>query len=204
MKNSITRWFQRESSSRDPESGFQDRIKRMLSSMSRKNRRKAEAQRLFNLLATRQFDGWSFTHSMTCIAMQPSQEEIYQCFIDLQNEVRDFFHVITDKYRNLHEISPEELAFSSRVFAAKVMTTLYDDLYFVSAVILFKKNADGTWQTVTDECRSDGSFFTERRRTNIIENYPRSITISFCGSFGDVNYVEQKEFKYNCDLFFAY
>ena len=82
MKNSITRWFQRESSSRDPESGFQDRIKRMLSSMSRKNRRKAEAQRLFNLLATRQFDGWSFTHSMTCIAMQPSQEEIYQCFID--------------------------------------------------------------------------------------------------------------------------
>ena len=35
------------------------------------------------------------------------------------------------------------------------------------------------------------------------EEYPISIEISFCGGFGDVNYLEQKDFKYNSDFFFA-
>ena len=50
---------------------------------------------------------------------------------------------------------------------------------------------------------SIASFFDEPKLAITFEEYPISIEISFCGGFGDVNYLEQKDFKYNSDFFFA-
>ena len=165
--------------------------------------RKAQAQEIFNLLSTRQFDGWSFIDSTTCLAMKPSEEEINQCFEKLKDEVITFFNTLVTYYPNLHAISQEDSVSCHKVMVAKVMVTLYDDLYLVSSVVLLRKNNDGTWQTIKERC-SSFDYFNEPKHIKTVQEYPKSIEISFCGGFGDVNYIDQKEFKYHTDFFFAF
>lgn len=165
--------------------------------------KKAHAQRIFNILGPRQFDGWSFVDSTLCIAEKPSQEEIRQIFGQLKEKVNSFFNELTFYYPNCHEISLEHANSCSKVICAKVMVTFYEDMYLVSAVVLLRKNDDGTWQTVTEK-PSCFKYFDEPKHTHTYKEFPKSMTVRFCGSFGDVNYVDQIEFEHNCDLFYEF
>lgn len=177
---------------------FFERIK----ALSRHSK-KAHAQRIFNMLTSRQFDGWSFTDSTLCIAQKPSQEEIRQIFGQLKEKVNSFLYGLTSYYPDCHEISLEQSKSCPQVICAKVMVTLYDDMYLVSAVVLLRKNDDGTWQTVTEK-PSCFKYFDEPKHAHTYKEFPKSVTVQFCGGFGDVNYVDQIEFEHNCDLFFAF
>lgn len=177
--------------------GFFERVKALSCSDP-----KAQAQELFNSLATRQFDGCSFVHSTVCLAMKPSPEELKQHFEELKLEVINFFDTLTSYFPNSHTISLEESMSFSKVIAAKTMVTLYDDLYFVYSVVLLRKNSDGTWQTIT-EIPSSFNYSCQSHNPHIFKEFPKSITICFCGGFGDVNYVDQEDFKHHSDFFFA-
>lgn len=178
---------------------FFERVK-ALSLLSDKTQ--AQAQEIFNSLSIRHFDGCSFVDSTTCLAMKPSEEEIYQQFERLKEDVLSFFETLAPYYPNLHKITQEDSISYRKVIAAKIMVTFYDNMYFVSSVVLLRKNKDGSWQMLK-KSNSSCNFFDEPEQTQTTQDYPKSIEISFCGGFGDVNYINQKDFKYHSDFFFA-
>lgn len=196
MKKSLQEWIQQKPLFQKV--NFFERVKLL----SRFNQ-KAQAQEMFNLLSKQQFNGCSFVNSTVCIAMKPSIEDISQLFEELKEEVRNFFEKIVSLYPTLHVISQEDLNYYPKVITAKVMVTLYDDLYLVSSVVLLRKNDDGTWQTVTEES-DQFDYYTERKHSRTSPQYPESIMVSFCGGFGDVNYVKQKDFRHHTDFFYAF
>ena len=163
--------------------------------------RKVQTQSILSQLSRRSFDGCSFINSILCLSVKPSEEDLYQYFENLKVEVTNFFDAVSTHLPSLHEISQEESMSCSAVLAAKVMVTFYDDLYLVSSVVILSKNSDGTWQTIKG--RKNVSFFDEQNPIITFQEYPTSIKISFCGGFGDVNNLEQKDFKFNSDFFFA-
>ena len=201
MKRALQNYGQPNPNSRksSPWGSFWERVT-ALSPFSRR----AEAQKLFNLLLRRrEFNGWSFVDATLCISMKPTKEEVRKCFEELEKLVAEFFGKLRSTYHpNLHEISSEESQSYPKVFSAKVMTTIYDDLYFVSAVVILRRNDDGTWQIVNTP-NSSFDYFREGRHSTISQEYPVSIRVSFCGGFGDVNYIDQTEFEYSNDRFFA-
>lgn len=196
MKKALKKWIQQKPFFR--KINFFERVK----SLSHVNRQ-AQAQEMFNLLSRQQFDGWSFINSTLCIAIKPTEEEISQRFEELKDEVYRFFEGLVSFYPNLHAISKEDLDAYHKVIAAKAMVTLYDDLYYVSSVVLLRKNDDGTWQTVKEK-KDRFDYFTERKHSITSPQYPESVNLSFCGSFGDVNYVEQADFQHHIDFFYAF
>lgn len=163
---------------------------------------KAQAQEMFNLLSRQQFSGCSFVSSTPCIAIKPTAEEILQAFQWLEEEAHTFFEKLTNFYPTLKPISAEDLEKHNKVIAAKSMVTLYDDLYYVSSVVLLGKNVDGTWKIINEQ----ESYLNNvtNKSSHVFSKYPESIQISFCGSFGDVNYVDQKDFQYSTDLFYTF
>lgn len=196
MKEALQKWIRQRPFFQ--KTNFFERVKLL----SRFNPQ-AQAQEMFNLLSRQQFDGWSFINSTSCIAMKPTKEEISQHFEELKEEVYKFFEELVKFYPNLHVIPKEDLDAYCKVIAAKAMVTLYDDLYYVSSVVLLRKNDDGTWQTVKEK-KEQFDYFSERKHSITSPQYPESITLSFCGSFGDVNYVEQEDFQYHIDIFYAF
>lgn len=162
--------------------------------------RKAKTQVILNQLSRRSFNGCSFISANICLSVKPSLEDLHQYFESLKVELNNFLDVLSTHYTNLHEISEEESISCQEVLAAKVMVTFYDDLYLVSSIVLLLKNPDGTWQTIKGK---PVSFLDDEKPIITYPQYPESIKISFCGGFGDVNDLEQKDCKYNSDFFFA-
>ncbi len=196
MKEALKKLIQQKPFFRKP--NFFERVK----SLSLFNQQ-AQAQEMFNLLSRQQFDGWSFINSTSCIAMKPTEKELSQHFEELTEEVYKFFEELVKFYPNLHAISKEDLDTYPKIIVAKAMITLYDDLYYVSSVVLLRKNDDGTWQTIKEK-KDQFDYFSERKHSITFLQYPESITLSFCGGFGDVNYVAQEDFQYHIDIFYAF
>lgn len=144
MKLSLQNWIHQKPFFR--KMNFYERIKSQASFNG-----KAQAQEMFNLLSRQQFSGCSFVSSTPCIAIKPTAEEILQAFQWLEEEAHTFFEKLTNFYPTLKPISAEDLEKHNKVIAAKSMVTLYDDLYYVSSVVLLGKNVDGTWKIINEQ-----------------------------------------------------
>lgn len=157
---------------------------------------------LSSILETKIFNGSSFVQRDICLSIKPTRDEIKFYFDNICSQVEEFLNLLSQRKPTLHEIPKTNIMFEKNVIAIKAMVTLYEDLYLVTAVFLLQKNEDETWSIV--KSNPYNSIFESDTKTTRYKEYPESIHFSFCGGFGDVNYVEEKEFDYKYDCFFAF
>ena len=170
-------------------------------------RKQVESEELFSMLtAQSSISGLSYFERRILISHVPEMEKIQEFHQNLCERLDAFIEEAQSRIP-LSAVSKLDIRWLENAYAVKVFTYLSDPFppaYLVYGVFFYRKYPNGKW--VLQEKKPDKydlGFTTERYDAHVTSSYPEDITISYCGGFGDVNYVSQKDFTFYEERFYA-
>ena len=143
-------------------------------------------------------NGLTFLERRILIKYIPEIVEIEKFHKNLCERVNEFIETVQGKV-NLVPIEKRKITFCKNCYATKIFTYLNSTVppaYLVQGVVFLYKREDGKWIII----EKNRNGFEER--IQIFDNYPENLTFSYCGGFGDVNYITQEDFTYFNEIFF--
>jgi len=172
-------------------------------------REQERAQELFLALSTQtEISGLSFMERQIFITQVPTMEEIRRFHEDLVVRVDDFMDLVKEKIPNIHEIGKSDAKTASNATYAVKVFTYIDSLtpmaYFVYGVYFYQKLPNTNyWKRMEEPATTPTGRVDPRYTVPIYDNYPDSISLSFCGACGDVNYLRQQDFTFFTEKFYS-
>lgn len=158
------------------------------------------AQALFESFTKQiKINGLTFIERRLLIRYVPEMIKIAMIHEDLFERINEYIQTLQES-TNLVSIGKEEITSCKECYAAKVFTYLNSKVppaYLVQGVIFLHKREDGKWIILKKE-----EYGYKKEEIKTFDEYPESLEISYCGCFGDVNYITEDDFTYSKEIFF--
>lgn len=158
------------------------------------------------LTAQSSISGLSYFERRILISHVPEMEKIQEFHQNLCERLDAFIEEAQSRI-HLYAVPKSDIRWLENAYAVKVFTYLSDSFppaYLVYGVFFYRKYSNGKWVLLERKPEKyDLGFTTERYDAHVTSSYPEDITISYCGGFGDVNYVSQKDFTFYEERFYA-